>query len=275
MSQFNLILPQIKLVYAISLTLLSFAPVQAMPDKSVTLVQSHNSSSNKLKKVNKSLIFNAPPPPKGIGAPSDRTAGGTRGCKNINQQLAGTESERLTALVPVYRSKDLELVSGLTTISHPTFWFYIPALPTVDAEFVLQDAQGQPVYESPILLSGTPGVISLSLPSTEPPLEIGKQYHWYFNIYCQRQQPPIFVAGGIKRVSLSLKLKSQLEKAPPEKRIALFAAHGIWYDALTTAAAVRRTNQKSNDWATLLQAINLANIAQEPVVKCYQLGTEN
>lgn len=271
MSQFKLTRLQIKLVCVISLTLLSFAPVQAKPDKSVSGVQNQNfSSSNKFNKVKNSLVFNAPPPPDDIDAPSDRTAGGTRGCKNTNQQIAGTELKRLTALAPVYSSKDSELVLGLTTASHPTFWFYIPDLPEVSAEFVLQNSAGQIVYQTPISLSGTPGVVSLSLPSTVSPLEIDRLYHWYFNIYCQPQQPPIFVEGWIRRDSVPLMLKSNLDKALPEKRVALFAAHGIWYDALTTAAAVRRTDQKSNDWAALLQAIDLADIAQEPIVKCCQ-----
>lgn len=274
-NQSKLISPQIKLVYAIGLTLLSFAPVQAAPDRFLTSVQSNNPSSDRSHKVNKSLIFNTPPPPKDIGAPSDRASGGTRGCGNISQQPTRTGSERLTALAPEYKSQDSELVWGSTTDSRPTFWFYIPDGQKVEAEFVLQDPKKQSHYASPISLSGTPGVINFPLPSTIPSLEIGNQYRWYLSIKCQPEQTPIFVAGEITRVSLSPQLKSQLEKASPERRIQLLGSHGIWYDALTTAATLRRADQKSNDWSTLLQEVDLANIARKPLVSCCQPEIEN
>ncbi|WP_251955576.1 DUF928 domain-containing protein [Nostoc commune] len=38
--------------------------------------------------------------------------------ENISQE------KQLTALVPVYQFPNAELIFGLTTNSHPTFWFY-------------------------------------------------------------------------------------------------------------------------------------------------------
>lgn len=252
----KLSLPQLKLAAAISWALLSFAPAKAMPIKSGIVVQPQ---------VNAALSFNAPPPPDDINAPSNRTAGGKRGCENLDKQL--------TALVPVYGSPDSEIVLGLTTAERPTFWFYVPYLPKVSAEFVLQDDAEQTVYQTPISLSGTPGIVSLSLPATSPLLETGKLYHWYFNIYCQPQQPPIFVDGWIKREFLSFALKSQLEQATSRQRIALFAAQGIWYDALTASATLQYVNPKPTDWAVLLKAVGLENLASEPMVKCCQPGS--
>lgn len=263
MAKMKFSLPQIKLAFAISWALLGFAPAQAVPVKSVTVVQrpTFNSSAQ----LNKALIFNAPPPPNDINAPSNRTAGGKRGCGSLGKPL--------TALVPVYGAPDSEFVLGLTTAEHPTFWFYVPYLPTVSGEFVLQNEAQQTIYQTPISLLGTPGIVSLSLPSTAPPLETGKLYRWYFSIYCQPQQPPIFVDGWIKRESLNLVLKSQLEQATSRQRIALFADRGIWYDALTASAELQYIDSQPTDWAVLLKSVGLENIASEPMVKCCQVGS--
>lgn len=256
---------QLKLSCSISLVLLSFMPVQAEAVESETLISRSTLYSSK--QLDDPLSFNAPPPPDDIDAPGDRVGGGKRGCENLAKQLTGSKGKLLTALVPVYGAPDSGLVLGATTASHPTFWFYVPDAPAVEAEFVLQDQASQTIYQSPVLLSKMPGVVSLSLPSHATPLEIGKLYHWYFNIYCQPQQPPVFVDGWIKRDSLNSDLNNQLEKATPKQRISLLAAHGIWYDALTAAAELS-TDSKHTDWVTLLQIVGLDNISTEPVVDC-------
>lgn len=269
MTEIKLALQQIKLAFAISLVSLGFTPVQAQPAKPVIPVQ--RPTSNFSGQLNKRLSFNAPDPPDNIYAPGDRTGGGKRGCEDIDNQLTGSKEKQLTALVPVHGLSDSGLVLGLTTVEHPTFWFYVPYSRTLSAEFVLQDEAEQPVYQTPVSLSGTPGVVSVYLPSTAPPLEIGKRYHWYFNVNCQEQQPPVFVDGWIKREELNAALKSQLEKATPKQRVALYAANGIWYEALTASAELSRIDPKHTDWAVMLQAIGLDDIAPEPIVECCQL----
>ncbi|MBW4564525.1 MAG: DUF928 domain-containing protein [Mojavia pulchra JT2-VF2] len=213
-------------------------------------------------------IFNAPPPPPDIKAPGNRTAGGKRGCSVMSEQLATSSDKRLTALVPVYGSGNAELVFGLTTLSQPTFWFYVPYVTTASAEFVLQNEAGQTVYKRPVSLSGKPGIITISLPSTAFSLEIGKRYHWYFDVYCSPQQPPVYVDGWIKRVELNATVKNQLEKATLKQRAALYATNGIWYNYLTASSELRRLDPKRNDWVKILQFIGLNNIASEPIVDC-------
>ncbi|MEH1966083.1 DUF928 domain-containing protein [Nostoc sp.] len=251
----NLDIRQLKLAFVISLVSLCFTPVQAQPVKSEILA---------------SWIFNAPPPPDDINAPGNRVGGGKRGCENIDKQLTTSKEKLLTALVPVYQFPNAELVFGLTITSHPTFWFYVPDVTTVSTEFVLQNEAGQTVYQRPVSLSGTPGVVSISLPSTASSLEIGKRYHWYFNIYCHQQQPPVFVDGWIKRVEPNAVLKSQLETATPKQRVALYATNGIWYESLTASAELRHIDPKRTDWTTMLQAVGLNDIASEPIVNCCQ-----
>lgn len=242
---------KIKLTLAISWAVLSCTQVQAQPGS-----QNIESSAQ--------LIFAAPPPPPDIGEPGQRSEAGSRGCEEMNKQFASSQ-KRLTALVPVY--SDSELVLGATIAEYPTFWFYIPYQPPIPGKFVLRDKDGKLVYQTDVTLPETPGVVSVSLPRAEAPLEIGKQYHWFLKIYCKAQQPPTFVEGWIQRNSLNPVLKSQLEKATPRDRFALYATKGIWFDALSTAVELRRRNPKDTSWAALLRAVGLNNIAIEPIVQ--------
>ncbi|BAY65785.1 hypothetical protein NIES22_58920 [Calothrix brevissima NIES-22] len=220
-------------------------------------------------------IFNAPPPPPGLGAPGNRTAGGKRGCSVMTEQLATGEEKQLTALVPVYGSANPQVVFGLTTLSHPTFWFYVPYVTTANAEFSLQNEAGETVYKKPVSLSGKPGIIKLSVPSKDYSLEIGKRYHWYLDVYCDRQQPPVYVDGWIKRVELNATAKNQLNKATLNQRAAIYSTNGIWYDYLTTSAELHRQDPKQNNWSKILQSIGLNNITSEPLVDCCQWSMVN
>lgn len=257
---------QMRFALAIALALFSFTTcltrIQAQPTKPVD-----------------SPVRFVPPPPPNLGAPSGRQRGGaSRGeCPNVNKPL--------TALVPATQKSlgekrgnpalnTFESVWGLTVAAHPTLWFYVPYSLTakLPIEFVLQDDQGKEVYKTSFKASQTqPGIVSLHLPSTEKPLEIGKMYHWYFIIDCDPDAPPL-VEGWVQRVAPNPTLASQLQKATPRQRVALYAQQGIWHDALTTLAELRSANSGdaalSNDWVSLLQSVNLEAIATEPIVEC-------
>ena len=129
----------------------------------------------------------------------------------------------------------------------------------------------QLVYQIDVTLPQTPGVVSLSLPRAVAPLLIGKRYHWFLKIYCKAQEPPAFVEGWIQRNSLNPVLKSQLEKATPRERVALYAANGIWFEALSTAGYLHRRDPKDTSWAVLLRAVGLNDLANEPIVECCTL----
>ena len=255
----------IKLTLAISCAVLSCTQVQAQPVNSQLLGQ--NPTLNPTRKLNKALTFAAPPPPPDIGEPGQRSEAGSRGCENVDKRVpTDTQKQPLTALVPVY--SDSALVLGTTIAATPTFWFYIPYVTAIPAKFVLRDKDGKLLYQSDVMLSQTPGVVSLPLPKTVTPLEIGKQYRWFLKIYCKAQAPPTFVEGWIQKVSLNPVLKSQLEKATPRDRVALYAANGIWFKALNTAGVLRRRNPNDTSWAALLQAVGLNDLANEPIVEC-------
>lgn len=220
-----------------------------------------------------SLNFVRPSVSSDIGDPGQRTAAGARGgCRSTHNELTASKGKQLTALVPVYGQKDPELVFGETTSSHPTFWFYVPYSSPLPAKFVLQDEQHKTIYQTPILLARTPGVINFPLPSKTALLKVNQRYHWFLNIYCNQGKPPAFVDGWIKRKELNPSLKTELEQATLSQRVSLLATHGIWYDALTISAQLRRHKLNRHDWAAMLKAVGLENIAFEPIVGAIDNG---
>lgn len=258
----------IGLSLAIAFAVVSFTPVQAQPNKPMNSVP--RPPLNLRQQSKKPLIFNTPPPPPNIGAPSQRKAGGSRGCMGVNVQNTQSKEKVLIALAPEYSGS--QLVLGLTTQTRPTFWFYVPyKSDSTYAKLVLEDEFNQTIYKTP--LTGTPGVVSVALPSTSSALKIGKRYHWYFNIYCKQDNEFLTnVEGDVQLLTLSPIVQSQLDKATLQQQVALYAANGIWYEALTTLANLRRTNPQdaklTSDWASLLESVGLQNIGAEPIVDC-------
>jgi hypothetical protein len=281
-----------KLAFAISFALLGFTPVQAQPRLPLILVQrlplNSKGDSNSSKPtqdqgaargtvpagtyagggdITRDLTFEQPPPDQ--GAPRGTKPGGERGCPSVAQKP-------LTALVPVTKEADgTQLRWGLTTKELPTFWFYVPyQLKSIrSAKFSLRNQAKQTVYETPVILTGAPGVISISLPSTAPPLEINKWYQSYLfiDISCEPNAPleKDSAQGWVKREALAPALKSELDNATtPQQRAMLYAKHGVWYEVVMTLAELSRTDPKDAEWTKLLQSVGLDAIASEPIVNC-------
>lgn len=209
------------------------------------------------------IIFNDPTPPQ-QGSPSGRQRGGaSRGnCRQF---------ESLTALLPA-KGK----AWGQTMSDRPTVWVYLPAPLTEQTpiEFVVQDAADNYVYNTRMTNPTTkPGLIRLSMPVTTQPLEVGKAYTWTLSVYCDPAKPSsaVFVKGIIQRVAAA-DLQAPLAQATPLERVRLYAARGLWYDALTAIADLYQAspNQPAigNAWRSLLQQTNLEPLTQMPFSSC-------
>ncbi|MCG6137795.1 MAG: DUF928 domain-containing protein [Nostoc sp. LLA-1] len=210
-----------------------------------------------------------PPPPPADPPPGGRLRGGAR------RDTCPAVKPELTALVPSNQEPpSVTNVWGLATETHPTFWFYMPYTKDVDypTEFILQDEDLNPIYQQAIALPDQPGIISISLPSNAPPLALETRYRWFLTINCnqQKQSPPIYVEGVIKRIDLNQKITQELQTATPLQQVAIYAKNGIWHEALTTLAKLRR--QKPQDatlktqWRDFLNSIGLDDIAEEPIL---------
>jgi Domain of Unknown Function (DUF928) len=227
--------------------------------------------------------FNRPPlSPR--GAPGNRKGGGTRDGHNCSSLEI---KERLIALVPAVESeRAISHVWGLTVEASPTLWFYIPYLPKdiKVGELELWDETDreprnyQQIYQGTFTVTGTPGAIGLSLPSTVK-LEPDKNYHWYLslNMNCNGENESVNVNGWIQQVKFNNNLLVQQQSAERD-RVIFYAQKGIWYDALTLLAQLRRRHPETKvlvtDWQKLLRDVGLEEFANKPIAPCCTLEPE-
>jgi Domain of Unknown Function (DUF928) len=211
------------------------------------------------------LSFIAPPLPN-RGLPKGRARGGAS-----RSEMCQATAQPLTALVPSQQVNSTETAGGLTIAASPTLWFYVPyAIQNDDlVEFVLQDEQHNTIYQTTLKVSQLKAsVVGVPLPKTLPPLAQDRMYHWYFLVYCEPDSP-VFVEGWIERVSINSDLERQIEQASPRERIALLAANGIWYDALTQLVQMRALHPDdttlAQDWESLLESAGLSMLVTEPI----------
>ncbi|MEH2251357.1 DUF928 domain-containing protein [Nostoc sp.] len=262
------------LVLAFSCTslLVSLTPVLAKPTLSSSLSDAYGGlrlRSNTKTTLAQATTFNQPPLPSGP-PPGGRVRGGAKrgGCPLTKPDL--------TALVDFTDDKANSVINvwGQTTVEHPSWFFYVPYTKDLpyEVEFVLQDQDSNDIYRKAIALPDKAGVMRVSLPTTAPALALDKQYRWFFTINCDKEKdsPPTFVNGVIKRVELNPAAVKELQTAEPLKRYAIYAQNGIWYEALTTLAQLRQNNPQDAalqaEWRNLLNSIGLKDIAAESIL---------
>lgn len=205
-------------------------------------------------------------PPQGLGAPP-ATAGGTRSgsCPEVKEN---SKSQSLTALIPTLASS---AKLGLTVAGHPQFFVYVPETAAKTAEFVLKDENENDVYRTTFAISGERGVVNFSLPKNIAPLEIGKNYHWYFSVVCnpRNRRRDISVDGWSRRIKLNSTLANELQRVAPHDRPKLYAQAGVWHEALSELAQLRREAPHdltlATEWKKLLESAGLKQIADSPI----------
>ncbi|MCC5639970.1 DUF928 domain-containing protein [Nostoc sp. CHAB 5844] len=176
----------------------------------------------------------------------------------------------LTALVPKYDSI-------LTTSENPTFFFYLPRTSKTYVQafdLTLEDVNKNVVYQETFQVNNKPGVFQVSLRDRLNKFFLKKEqnYNWFFSAICDYsdRSRDLVLTGTLKRVTLEQNLTTELKKASLRERAAILAASGIWDDSLNILAKLRLKNRKDaglkTDWQTLLESVELAQVAQEPIV---------
>jgi hypothetical protein len=205
-------------------------------------------------------------------APKTTVGGGRRNdgkCaqdRNASQDYAESNTaDRL--MTPLVRSPLTD--SQLTVSARPTFMVYVPQTSAQALELKLEDGQGKGIYQTRINLTGTPGIVSMSLPAAAPELEVGENYKWLVSVVCQSGEPEdLFVEGSVRRIQPDSTL-SQVDKVEPLERVALYAKSGVWYEALANLAALRKAqpndSQVASAWENLLKDAGLGAIANAPL----------
>jgi Domain of Unknown Function (DUF928) len=201
----------------------------------------------------------------------DSRGGASRPTAVKCSQDGQTVSPAMTPLTP--NSKQ-----GLTVASHPTFFVYIPPTSAPQAHFTLRDENNRGVYQSLLPIKNTGGVVSITLPTDQPPLEIGKTYLWSVALLCQPTQTDTPMVGGqVRRVELkSAQISPRYTSGTTSQKAlveqaALYGKSGIWYDSVNLLAQLRKTQPSdqalATNWVQLLDSVGLEAIASQPFLQ--------
>lgn len=244
-------------------TLLASIVIAGLSQQQIAKSQSNNQKLQFVQPVQQQKPVNR-------GAPTDRRGAGTRGeCPQV--------SIAPTSLVPLEQINNSPVVKGNTATEYPTFWFYIPynANNIHSVKFALIDGNEKSVTKEPIPvnLSGTPGIISFTLPKTGQPLRAGENYHWYLLIDCNPQSDAEDLAldGLVRFVPPDVELEKQLKTANQRDKAMLYAQKSYWHDAITIVGQLRRQKNDGSsveDWKSLLGSVDLSDVAAEPISPC-------
>jgi hypothetical protein len=207
------------------------------------------------------------PPPK----PKNRVVSGYRGVLGIRANCAALKREQSPiALMPEEQSttatgKVTTEVWAQTSVARPTLWFYVPYTSGdgLEAEFTLRDAAGNQGKFS-VTLPPTPGIISVQLSENLQLAALNQPYQWFLKVRCADttdNDKNDTLSGWIQRVPLPATLQ-QIQTAPLVQRVDRYAEQGLWLDALTAAAELRRTNSQNSAWSELLAEIGLEPMTQ-------------
>ena len=203
--------------------------------------------------------------------PSRRRTGGLSRGGAVNGSCSG-EPISVTTLLPknnesqLLADKEIEIES--TIAAHPTFFIHISQTPAQEAEFVIQNEQGDEIVHQTFPLPGTPGIVKISIPPDQKALEVGKLYHWSFAINCSLNgdsTEDVVVDGWVQRLD-----QPQLE-TDSWRRLEYYANNDIWMDTVSTLAELMQASPNDSrlqqEWRSLLESVKLNAIVEEPIVQ--------
>ncbi len=180
-------------------------------------------------------------PPK-RGKPGGRIGGGTRG--------EGKNFPVVSVLAPDHTAH--------TTKAQPDLYCYVSNPTNKSIEFTLNlEQEGKTIAHEGIKGGPQEGIWRLSLSDLGVGLSPDTQYTWFVTMVLDPNQPStdVFSGGAIMRVNPSGKLEKRLAGAKEMDIPAIYAAEGIWYEAL---ASLSRLIDKYPENKTLrLQRANL------------------
>ena len=159
---------------------------------------------------------------------------------------------------------------SLTTASHPTVLVYLPQTSAQKLLFSWKTENDREHYQTILPIENKAGIISLTLPSDAPPLEVDKNYQWALAIMCDGQLHPDspVIQGHIRRVALEQTICDRLKNANPLETAVIYGEAGIWYETVATLAKLKTAapddQNLAANWEYLLNSVGLENISQVP-----------
>ncbi len=199
------------------------------------------------------------PDPSNSNPNYGRETSGTMGEGHCKTPRDGRK-QNLFFFVPKYSNQ------GLILSSKPTFWVYLPYQSdnTVDVELnvhLLEEdgTESASIYQKKVKDIKTPGIVPITVQSSETDLDINQNYKVKFLTTCQKANgSPLRqkLDGNIKRIT-SDSLPSPYQT--------------VWLEQLTKLATSRCNKpiaDTDKEWQSFLTLVNLDFLADEPILTC-------
>lgn len=166
-------------------------------------------------------------------------------------------------------------VPEVTIAERPTLLLHVPDQGgyTVDISVALDIT---PLYEGTLTLPPRAGIVQLPLPASLPALVIGQPYEVAITLFCDQQdlKQVRTLSYPITRVAVPATVHPQAT-GDPLQFVNDLAKAGIWFDAVSSLAALRQSQPTSPiiqaEWRELLQSVALDGLADQPLLDCCQL----
>lgn len=185
------------------------------------------------------------------GAPARRVGGGTRGAEQSLPSLAVLAPDHV----------------GHTVSMQPALYWYLSKPTAVRIELTLVDENAtDPVLERTVT-DASPGIHRLNLADYAVALKLGEEYQWSVSLIPdpRERSNDIVATTALRRVAIPPALQSGAAGIRREDLPALYAAEGIWFDAVAVISELIAANPADaklrEQRAALLDQAGLAEVA--------------
>lgn len=189
-------------------------------------------------------------PNRKMGSVGSTLSGGRRGSTTASCET-GDRAKSTTAITLLVPNNN----EGLFTVSgKPTFFWHVNAPQGASVQFILSDSDRAEPIVTKLLPVSTTGMMSMELPANVQ-LQVGTHYRWTVLVACNGgTTSEVHARSFIERVensSLQQKVKghSEFQKA------SIYAADGLWYDALTSLILAYQQDPTNANLAAELQSL--------------------
>lgn len=197
-------------------------------------------------------------PNRRMGSARNTLSGGRRGqVMAICDYGKHSRPTSMTLLVP-------NIQDGLlTTAQNPSFFWHIETTQPISARFILSDPNtAEPVYTQSLKIQRS-GISRIDLPA-EVSLKTGTRYRWTVLLACKGgASGEVAARSFIERVSEPELQRSLLSRSSLDQAIT-FAAHGIWYDALSALVSASQQDPTNAQLKAELRSL-LSQVGQRQV----------
>jgi len=186
------------------------------------------------------------------GAPVGRVGGGTRGSEGPLPALA--------VLTPDH--------TGLTGQTQPTLYWYLSRTATQPIEVTIIEAQGvKPLFETRLASPQPAGVHHIRLAEHGVSLTPGVLYTWSVALIADpnSRSQDIVAGGAIELTPAPETLRAQLAQGGKAEQAKIYAAAGIWYDAMAALGelidSAPQDKSLRQQRAALLKQVGVVDVA--------------